>query len=418
MFGGLARRIEVLRDGAVRALADGRVLLRAGVLVFGISCLLPFRDRWDLPWVMAVGPSMLAGKGPLADFSTDMVGFRRLWENRDAYPVLRDGLLELGIHWDVEHRSTHPPTGYLYAAPFAYASLEGASRGWGAMGYALVLATLLLYGLRWRAALGLALAATAWKPFAASFQQVTFVWLAGVAVAWRFRERRPFWAGVGVGVASISKLLPLGIVGYFVFQRRWRAVAGALAVLAAAVYAVAWMNPGAFARWLEVRGTMWEIVLRKDSASPLRPALALGAPGLALLAAYVAAIVARNARAIFSPGSAPEHAFFLYSFLAVLLLPIAWGYSFAPLLPVLGWFALRGRAEHVVVATGVFLALGIQRVFGSTCLWIDLLATGVLFLLPPPARAAAAALPDERTGEDAPALAGDPKGVAKVCAAG
>jgi hypothetical protein len=382
---GAARQIETTRDRIVRALADGRLLLRAGAVVFLVACLVPHRGRWDLPWVLAVGPGMLAGNGRLlGDFATDVVGFRRLAENRDAYPVLGEGLREIGIDWDVPHRSTHPPTGYLLAASIAYLPPGAGARVWGAAGYLLVFASMLLYGLRGRAALGIALAATAWKPFAASFPQVTLVWLAALAVAWRFRERRPFWSGAAIGVATITKLLPVGVLGWFLFQRRWRAAAGALAVIAAAVAAVWALNPGAFLRWLEVRDTAREVLLRRDNASPLRHALAAGPLGLAALAAFVGALVVKNRRALFAPAAHPDHAFFLYSYLAVLLLPIAWGYSFAPLFPVLGWFALRGRAEHVVLAAGVFVALAVHQVFGSPWMWLHLLATGVLFLLDPP----------------------------------
>jgi hypothetical protein len=54
---------------------------------------------------------------------------------------------------------------------------------------------------------------------------------------------------------------------------------------------------------------------------------------------------------------------------------------------VLGWFALRGRAVHVVGAAAIFLALGVHPVFGSPWTWVFLVAIGVLFLLDPPARA-------------------------------
>ena len=380
-----AKRVEAARDRIVRVLADGKILACVGVAVFLIACLVPHRGRWDLPWVLAVGPGMLAGDGRLlGDFATDVVGFRRLVEQRDPYPVLGEALREIGIDWDVPHRSTHPPTGYLIAAPIAYLSPASGARVWGAVGYALVFAAMLLYGLHARAALGVALAATAWKPFAASFPQATLVWLAAIAVVWRLRDRRPFWSGAAIGLAALTKLLPVGILGWFLFQRRWRAAVGTASVLAAGAIAVWLLSPGAFARWLEVRETTRDIILRRDNASPFRHALAAGPLGLAALASFVVALGARNRRPLFAPASCPDRAFFLYSYLAVLLLPIAWSYSFAPLLPVLGWFALRGRAAHAALAMGIFVALAIQQVFGSPWTWIYLVATGVLFILDPP----------------------------------
>ena len=59
----------------------------------------------------------------------------------------------------------------------------------------------------------------------------THITLLAVALALiRFREDRPFGAGVLLGAAALLKLPLLLFGAYFVLRRRWRAVAGGLLV--------------------------------------------------------------------------------------------------------------------------------------------------------------------------------------------
>lgn len=401
----LARWIEAGRSSFLRRARDGRLVLVAGAAVFICSCsLLPWRVGWTLPHALAVGPGMLTGEPVLGDFLQDVVGFRRLAERRDPYPALGEAFVDAGVDWGVRHASTHPPTAFLFAAPFARLPLEAIARAWAVVGYALVFLAMRCYGAPWPAALGLSLASTAWPPFAASFQQLTFVWLAAVALAFRLRDRAPSWAGAAVGIAALTKLVPLVLLPYFALSRRRAALAGAAAALGAGALAVLALHPGAFARYLSVRGDVLETILSIDNSSPLRAALAAGTEGVVALVAFVAALLVRNRRALLDPAATPEHSFFLYSFLAVFALPISWGYSLAPLLPVLGYFLVRGRAAHVVMAGASTVLLAIRPPFESNRFWIDLVGIGALFLLDPPGAGARPEVgPHGAAGAGAPA---------------
>jgi hypothetical protein len=243
----------------------------------------------------------------------------------------------------------------------------------------------------WKPALGLALGSAAISgPVAASFQQITFVWLAGVALAYHLRSRSSLWAGIGLGIASMTKFLPLLVLGYFVFQRKFRSVIGAAMVWAVAISGLLVIYPPAFTRYFEANHTesFRAIILRIDNISIFTQAYhILGVLGIVAVLLYVLLLVVLNRQPLFSPRCTPEYSFFLYSFLSVLLLPICWGYSLVPLLPVIGYFFAKGRGPHILVASGSFLQLAFLPPFGSALAHTQpLLVVSTLFFMSPPVR--------------------------------
>ncbi len=370
-------------------LGNNAAVLAVGFAIFlGYLVSPPPSRRWDFPDRLAEVGAMIKGGGILGDLGQDVVGLRRLWEHRDPYPVLGPALREIGVSWDLHHASTHPPTAFLFAAPVSYLGLPAAARVWAAICFALLFISLRAFSVPRTAALGLALGLPAiWGPVASSFHQLTLVWLVAIALAYRWRSRAPFAAGAALGVASLTKLLPLVMLGHFVFRRKVRALAGAAAVCVIGCACVLLLEPSAFARYVEVnRENSWATALRSDNVSVLfQTRYLLGKTGLALALLCLALLVWVNRRALLAPRETSDYSFFLYSFLAVLLLPICWGPSLVPLLPVIGYFLVEGRAAHVVLAAAAFIDLAVCSPFGSApVLTVAVILVGALFFIPPP----------------------------------
>ena len=342
---------------------------------------------------IAAVSQMMYGEGFIGDVFQDMIGFRRLCEHRDPYPILEPAARELGFDTRWPHASTHPPTAFLLVAPIAYMPMPLAEQDWIAFSIALIFISLLCYHVRWMAALGISLfSGVLWGPIFTSFQQITLIWLAGIAVAYRCRFHRTFWAGVGIGAASLTKLVPLGILAYFLFMRKYRAAIGAAVVWVGALAVLLALQPGVFARYLEMnRQNLWTQIMRRDNVSVFARAYdLLGGFGLAALLAYAGFLVWRNRKAIFVPAQSPDYSFFFYSFVAVMVLPLCWSFSLAPLLPVLGYFLLRGRRPHKIVSAVCLSALAALPTYTQPLLTSAvLLLSSALFCLEQPGPGAA-----------------------------
>ena len=351
---------------------------------------------------------MIRGSGQLDDVFQDMIGFRRLCARRDPYPPVSQAIGELSgvssANYPTSLRgpgtpSTHPPTAFLFASPVAFLTPSIAAVVWVIVCFALIYLTCLCYGIKWLAAGGLTILSVALLlPVAESFTQITLFWTAGVALAYRYRGRQSFWPGVGIGLAAITKWLPAGVIGYFVFQRKWRAVAGMLLTCLLAVGIIIALQPAAFARYLSVNRTVsWLYISASPNTSLFAQAyIHFRVVGILVVGMYVLLLAGRNWNALFNPARTPEYSFFLYSFLAVLFLPLCWNSSLLPLVPVLGYFVLKGRLPHIILA-GICLAsmglcdinlLGfIPRMPQGTS---TLLMASVLFLIQSPGERSAA----------------------------
>jgi hypothetical protein len=329
--------------------------------------LLPV-EHWGYPWALhyriRVVREMFNGTADLLDLRQDIAGFRRLVQNRDPYPGIDEYYEDADLRtpkgggWGP---STHPPTAFLFAAPIAYLSASVREGAWVASELALIFCAFVWYGLRWPRAFGLALClGLLWGPVAYSYHQLVIIWFAAVAFAYRYRTSAPFWSGVGIAAASLTKLAPIGIVGYYVFMRKYRAVAAVLLVWSIAIAAVLWLEPHAFNYYLggATRANTAVTMIRRDNNSIYTQLYLLaGIPGLVGGIAYIGALMWRNRSALFAPAASPDYSFFLYSFLTVALLPICWLYSLVPLLPVLGYFILRGNRTHRVIAVACLILL-------------------------------------------------------------
>jgi hypothetical protein len=360
------------------------IVLFLGLLaVLGYFRIEPCIDLWNLP---APYSSRIESVAEMADVvrytpliygldylfgeHQDMAGFQGLWDNSNPYPPLT----VFGRHGN----TTHPPTGYLFAAPIAFLPIYVAMQVWLVICVGLMVIAGLCYGLRWPLAVGLALCLPILcGPICDALRFDTLFWLAGVAVAYRYMVRRPLLAGAGIGAAALTKLLPLGMTGYFVFKRQFKSALGVLLVWACAVAVVLFLCPHAFAAYAAVNwrgGNNWANIIRTDNISPFGQAYnAFGFTGLLGVFAFLGVVIWKNARALFVPNETPAFSFFLYSYLAVLLLPICWTFSLPPLLPALGYFLVKGNWPQRVVVCGVLLAMSLSATYAHPSLYSALL---------------------------------------------
>jgi hypothetical protein len=279
---------------------------------------------------------VLTGLCPFSDIAQDFYGFRALVLRADAYAPIGAALKTMGLDWPILHASTHPPTAYLLTAPVAFLPWPLASAVWAWLMIAAVVASLRLYGLRWRwIALVLAVCLV-WPPFVYSLSQITPLWLLGLALAYRHQEK-PCAAGAWIAFASLTKFFPALLLVPFVLRRQWSALAGFAAVWLAALALITALHPGALGQYLAVnQGNSLEMIARPDNAAFLPVVFALaGWPGVVFGFAFLGWFAWR--------GRADWHT---WEFLAVALLPIAWSYSLLPLLPEI----LRDRKKPLVLA--------------------------------------------------------------------
>jgi hypothetical protein len=303
---------------------------------------------------------VLKGQAPFEDIAQDMVGFRALVEHSDPYPILGPAFRDIGINWNVDHASTHPPTCFLLVAPIAYLPWQWASTLWAWFMAGLLFLSFHFYGLRWRVALGLTFIALLWPPVATSLGQTTILWLCGLAWAYSFLHRNPFWSGAGIAIASFAKLLPLVLIAVCLCKRLWRGITGVALFWALALGFLLSIAPGSLLRYAEVNASnSLDIFLRNDNSSLLATGYrTAGWPGVACALLFLALVVATNRDCLTRAGTEPAlmlRLWMVFSYLAVALLPIAWIYSIVPLLPVVLFLLSKGRLDLTLISVAAIL---------------------------------------------------------------
>src|SRR5438067_3229631 len=124
-------RVSLLIAGHARGVLAGVAALELGLLL-----ALPAPANPDKPGILGgirTAAAQLRGEGPPVDLVQDYVGARRFVERRDPYPVLTDAYASVGLQWRAEHRSTHPPTAFLFVLPVAWLPWKAAAAVWAAL---------------------------------------------------------------------------------------------------------------------------------------------------------------------------------------------------------------------------------------------------------------------------------------------
>jgi hypothetical protein len=282
----------------------------------------------------------LRGHGEQSDLIQDMVGFRALIARDNAYPFDPP---ELGKAEITGFASTHPPTAFLLVAPIAFLPWNWASAIWAWLMLGLVTWTYRLYGVPWKAAIGLTPLSLLWPPIAMSLGQLTVIWLFGLAWAYRFADQRPLSSGASVGLAAFTKLFPGLMILSFLLKKQWRALLGfGLVWIIAILILVSWY-PAIILQYLSAnRVTSAMVIQRPDNASLFVNSYRLwgwtGFIAIILLFFLIAWVNRTYFVAPLLTQSAKHWA--IFSYFCVAWLPVVWIYSLTPLFPLIVWMIL------------------------------------------------------------------------------
>jgi hypothetical protein len=275
-----------------------------------------------------------------------------------AYPVLGPALAEIGLpDGGIDHSSTHPPSAFLFGLPVAEVPWPRAARMWAGIVLVALLLAWRASGLGWSAAFALTAWGLLWPPMAWSFSQLTPLWLLGQTVAWRYHHR-PWLAGAAVAVASLTKFLPAILLVPFLLRRQWGALAGFATVWALAVGLLLGLSPGVFAEYAELAmPTAVAISLRADNGALLAFATSqIGSPAPALAMGMILATLGRAVRTAIAGPRLGRHAWGLWVWLGVALLPVSWQYSLLPLAAELLDVIRRGEVVPRLLSGAALLA--------------------------------------------------------------
>jgi hypothetical protein len=329
--------------------------------------------------------AQLRGDGPPVDLVQDYVGARDVARGREAYPVLTRAYASVGLTWPAGHRSTHPPTAFLLVLPVAWLPWKAASAVWTVLMLAALAGAYWALGASAGSAVALAPLTILWPPGGWSMGQLTPLWLLGLALAWRLRDR-PAPAGAAIALASLTKLLPVLSLLPFLLLRRWSVLRGFALVWGAAVALLLVLDAGAIGRYVTIlRTASREQAARGENSALLWAAdHKLGAAGVAVAAALVCAVLVRVLRRVRRRGELDRLAWDGVGWAGVALLPIAWIYSLLPLLPALARLVRRGGPVAAALALVTFMIPFLVDPFGlpgGIRLAVATAALGVSFLI-------------------------------------
>jgi Glycosyltransferase family 87 len=344
------------------------VWLVIAAVELGILLAIPAPGNPDKPGRVGgirTAAAQLRASGPPIDLVQDYVGARDVARGRDVYPVLTRAYASVGLTWPAGHRSTHPPTAFLLVLPVAWLSWKQAAAVWMALMLAALAAAYWALGALPGPAVALAPLTLVWPPGAWSMGQLTPLWLLGLALAWRLRDR-PGSAGAAIALASLTKLLPALMLLPFLLLRRWSVLRGFVLVWTAAVAALLILDAGAIGRYVTILRTASREQAARGENSALLWAAAhnYGAAGVAVGALLIAAVLVLALRRTRRLGELDRLSWDSTGWAAVALLPIAWIYSLLPLLPTLVRVVRRGGLVAAALCLVTFVIPFVIDPFG------------------------------------------------------
>jgi hypothetical protein len=339
------------------------VALELGILLAIAAPANP--DKPGVTGGIRTAAAQLRASGPPVDLVQDYVGARDVARGRNTYPVLTRAYASVGLTWPAAHRSTHPPTAFLLVLPVAWLPWKQAAAVWMVLMLGALAAAYWALGAAPGLAVALAPLTVLWPPGAWSMGQLTAVWLLGLALAWRLRDR-PGHAGAAIALASLTKLLPALCLLPFLLVQRWSVLRGFALVWAVAVAALLILDPGAVGRYLTIVRTASPKQAARGENSALLWAAAhnYGTAGAAVGAVLVAAVLVQALRRVRRFGDLDRLSWDGVGWAAVALLPIAWIYSLLPLLPTIARLVRRGGFVAAALSLVTFVIPFVVDPFG------------------------------------------------------
>jgi hypothetical protein len=284
------------------------------------------------------------------DIAQDYIGAQAML-NSDAelYPILGPTFARIGIDWPITHRSTHPPTTYLMVVPLARLNYPVAQLIWMMAMFVCIVVSFWALGLTWGWSLLAGVISLAWPPGIWSLGQLTPIWLLGVALAYRHRER-PLLSGVWIAVASLPKFMAAPALLYSLWRRKWSALIGFVAVWVVALGAVLVLRGDAISAFVNSSmGNSLEQILRPDNGALMMTAWRVAKwPGVVVAGASILAVLWLGVQ---------RDGFWEWGCLVwvgIALLPLAWTYSLFPLVP---WLFKAFRSSDTLLKLLTLVAL-------------------------------------------------------------
>lgn len=308
----------------------------------------------------------------------------------DVYQMQAHRLAEISVFGrDVGYAAYfYPPLFLLICAPLAAAPYLGALGVWLAVTGAAFLATLRAWMGRRRSLLTV-LAFPAVLLNAANGQNA-FLAAALIGAAALWLDRRPWLAGVALGLLAFKPHLGLAAPIVLLAAWRWRTIVAAGATLAAfAAASVAAFGVQAWAGFLAAspmaRATLEQgLVEPGKMVSAFAAARVLGAPLPLAYAAQGAVFAAAMALVLRRPGGRGPAAAPLFVLAALLTSPFLLDYDLVMLAFPLAWLARQGLANGFLRWEKILLALGFALPLVARPLALDLhlpLAPAILLAL-------------------------------------
>jgi len=332
------------------------------VLVIGLLGLIyawirysPARQMtWYYPDSQFYAATLLRGDAQFSEIAQDAYGFRAMLRRENAYLPLTTALPNIQENWNLP--TTHPPTAFLFAAPVAFLSDSTAATVWAWICVTALFASLRLHGFTWVESLLFTLLSFLWLPTIGSLGQLTPIWLLGLSCAYFYRERNPWLAGIFIALASMTKFFPALLIIPFLLKRKWSALYAFLLVWLVCVGVIYLLSPEIFSQYLQANRSASPFFIKVSANFIVASYRTYGWLGLILPFTFILFILLSNRKDLVSAKAVSTQSWLIFSFLAVALLPIIWGYSYFPLYPGMILQSKEKRPERIFGIAGLILS--------------------------------------------------------------
>ncbi len=325
---------------------------------------------WAYPDSLFYAASLLRGEVPFSEISQDVYGLKAILYQWDAYLPLDKALPEINENWNMP--TTHPPTAFLFTSPIVFLSNSKGATVWAWMSIIFLILSLRFHDFNWMETLIFTLISFLWLPTMGSLGQLTPIWSLCLSLAFYFRERNIFLAGVFVALAAMTKFLPALLIIPFIFKRKWMAVLSYSLTWIFAVIILLVISPDIFSQYFHANLVASPYFINKSGGFLFSLFTNYGFLGLVTAVGFMLLIIAFNAKEIFISSEITPKVWFIFSFFAIALLPIAWGYSYYPLYPTLIWLS-RMKKPVKVFGIASLISFSILPVVGMILLGMGLL---------------------------------------------